>query len=351
MSDRVESVLSCPLPITNYKNILLGHGSGGKLSADLTKRIFLSQFENPYLEPLNDAAVFDVNGTKFAFTTDSYVVNPIFFPGGDIGKLAVNGTINDLAVSGAKPLYISAAFILEEGSPIEDLWRVVLSMKGACEETGVLLVTGDTKVVNKGKGDKIFINTSGIGIVQKDVEISSDKARPGDKVILSGAVGVHGIAIMSVREGIEFETEIQSDTSPLTSLVMDMLGVSTRIKCMRDPTRGGVASALNEIASSSKVGIRIDENKIPITREVKAVCEILGLDPLYVANEGKLVAIVEGEDAERIVGRMRSNPLGREASVIGEVTSDHPSMVFMKSKIGGTRVVDMLTGEQLPRIC
>jgi hydrogenase expression/formation protein HypE len=351
MSEKAEFVLSCPLPITDYKNILLGHGSGGKLSADLIKKIFLSQFENSYLEPLNDSATFDLNGTKLAFTTDSYVVNPIFFPGGDIGRLAVNGTVNDLAVSGAKPLYISAAFILEEGFPVEDLWKVVLSMKGACEEAGVLLVTGDTKVVDKGKGDKIFINTSGLGIVQRDVKISSDRAKPGDKVILSGAIGVHGIAIMSTREGLDFETQILSDTAPLTSLVMDMLDVSTKINCMRDPTRGGVASTLNEIASSSKAGIRIDENKIPITREVRGACEMLGLDPLYVANEGKLIAVVDKDDDERIVEKMRTNPLGRDAVIIGEVTSDHPGIVLMKTKIGGMRVVDMLTGEQLPRIC
>ncbi len=351
MSERVEFVLSCPLPITDYKNILLGHGSGGKLSADLIKKIFLSQFKNPYLGPLNDAAVFEVNGTRLAFTTDSYVVNPIFFPGGDIGKLAINGTINDLAVSGARPLYISAAFILEEGFPIENLWKIVLSMKSACEESGVLLVTGDTKVVDKGKGDKVFINTSGIGIVEKDIQISSDRARPGDKVILSGAIGLHGIAILSVREGLEFETQIISDTAPLTPLVMDMLSVSTKIHCMRDPTRGGIASALNEIASSSKVGIRIEENKIPIPREVQGACEMLGLDPLYVANEGKLIAIVDREDAECIVKKMKAHALGREAAVIGEVLDDHPGIVFMKTRIGSTRVVDMLTGEQLPRIC
>lgn len=351
MPELPEFVLSCPLPITDYKNILLGHGSGGKLSADLIKKIFLSQFENPYLGPLNDSAVFDVNGTRFAFTTDSYVVNPIFFPGGDIGRLAVNGTINDLAVSGAKPLYISAAFILEEGFPIEDLWRVVVSMGEACKEAGVLLVTGDTKVVDKGKGDKIFINTSGIGVVQKGIQISSDGAKPGDRVILSGTVGVHGIAIMSTREGLDFETQVLSDTAPLTSLVTDMLDVSTKINCMRDPTRGGVASTLNEIASSSRVGIRIDENKIPITREVKGACEMLGLDPLYVANEGKLIAVVDKDDAELMVEKMRTNPLGREAAIIGEVTSNHPGIVIMKTKIGGMRVVDMLTGEQLPRIC
>lgn len=351
MSEKAEFILSCPLPITNYKNILLGHGSGGKLSADLTKKIFLSQFDNPYLGPLNDGAVFEVNGTRFAFTTDSYVVSPIFFPGGDIGRLAVNGTVNDLAVSGAKPLYISAGFILEEGLPMEDLWKVVVSMKSACEEAGVMLVTGDTKVVDRGKADKIFINTSGIGVVENGVEVSANRAKPGDKVILSGAIGVHGIAIMSVREGLEFETQILSDTAPLVSLIGDMLDTSKKINCMRDPTRGGVASTLNEIASSSHVGIRIEEKKLPIPREVKGACEMLGLDPLYVANEGKLIAIVDREDAESIVEKMRANPLGREAIIIGEVISEHPGIVFMKTKIGGTRVVDMLTGEQLPRIC
>ncbi len=292
-----------------------------------------------------------MNGTRFAFTTDSYVVNPIFFPGGDIGELAVNGTVNDLAVSGARPLYLSAGFILEEGFPMEELWRVVLSMKKACEEAGVLLVTGDTKVVDRGKADKVFINTSGVGIVERDVRISSDGAKPGDKVILSGSIGVHGIAIMSVWEGLEFETQILSDTAPLTSIVRDMLDVSIKISCMRDPTRGGVASALNEIASSSKVGIRIDENKIPITREVRGACEMLGLDPLYVANEGKLIAIVDSDVAEGVVEKMKANLLGREAAIIGEVIGDHPGIVFMKTRIGGTRVVDMLTGEQLPRIC
>jgi len=351
MSENVEFALSCPLPRTDYKKVLLGHGSGGKLSADLVRNVFLPQFKNPYLEPLNDAAIFEVHGARLAFTTDSYVVTPPFFPGGDIGKLAVNGTINDLAVSGAKPLYLSAAFILEEGFPIEDLWRIALSMKKACEDAGVLLVTGDTKVVDKGKGDKIFINTSGVGLVERNIQTSSDRARPGDKIILSGAIGIHGIAIMSVREGLEFETQILSDTAPLTSLVMDMLRVSTNIHCMRDPTRGGIASALNEIAISSKMGIRIDEGKIPITREVRGACEMLGLDPLYVANEGKLLAIVDREDADGIVEAMRANILGREAAVIGEVIRDHPGLVFMKTRIGGTRVVDMLAGEQLPRIC
>ncbi|MGQ0793270.1 MAG: hydrogenase expression/formation protein HypE [Deltaproteobacteria bacterium] len=352
MSEKAELfTLSCPMPMTNYKKVLLGHGSGGKLSADLMKKIFLPQFGNPLLSPLNDAASLEINGARLAFTTDSYVVSPIFFPGGDIGELAVNGTVNDLAVSGAKPLYISAGFILEEGFPMEDLWRIVVSMKTAADIAGVQLVTGDTKVVDRGKADKIFINTSGLGVIERELRISADAAKPGDRVILSGAIGIHGIAIMSVREGLEFETKILSDTASLAALVSDMLSVSLEIRCMRDPTRGGVASALNELAASSRVGIRIEESKIPITREVKGACETLGLDPLYVANEGKLIAIVARDAADSIVKKMRENPLATDAVVIGEITAEHPGIVFMKTRIGGTRVVDMLTGEQLPRIC
>ncbi|MGH7884540.1 MAG: hydrogenase expression/formation protein HypE [Thermodesulfobacteriota bacterium] len=351
MSKKNSFKLSCPLPLFDYKNILLGHGGGGKQSADLTKKLFISQFDNPLLNMLNDSAVFEINGTRLAFTTDSYVVNPIFFPGGNIGNLAVNGTINDLAVSGAKPLYISAGFILEEGFEIDKLWVIVQSMKMACDEAGVLLVTGDTKVVDRGKADKVFINTSGVGVIEKDIIVSSDRARPGDKVILSGSIGVHGIAIMSAREGLDFETKSISDTSPLNSLISDMLNVTTKINCMRDPTRGGVASTLNEIASSSKVGIRIEEKKIPINPEVRGACEMLGLDPLYVANEGKLIAVVDSEVADQVVECMRNNPLGREAVIIGEIISEHPGILFMKTKIGGTRVVDTLIGEQLPRIC
>ena len=337
--------------IPQNKYILLGHGSGGKMTAELIKNLFLPCFYNPYLEKLDDQAVLQLDGLRLAFTTDSFVVTPIFFPGGDMGKLAINGTINDLAMSGARPLYISAAFILEEGLPIEELKRIVASMKEACEEAGVALVTGDTKVVDKGSGDKIFITTSGIGIIEKDVNISTCMARPGDKVILSGSIGEHGIAIMSKREGLGFEGGIKSDTAPLNSLVRDMLEATTDIHCLRDPTRGGIATSLNEIATQSKVGIVINEASIPIREEVMGACEILGLDPLYVANEGKLIAIVGAAVADEVLRIMRKNRYGRDAAIIGEVVGEHPKMVLMRTEIGGTRVVDMMVGEQLPRIC
>jgi hydrogenase expression/formation protein HypE len=346
-----EFNLNCPTPISNYDKILLGHGSGGKLTSELIKNIFLPAFENPYLAELGDQAVINLNGLKIAFTTDSYVVNPIFFPGGDIGELAVNGTVNDLAVGGARPLFISAGFILEEGFPISDLCKIVESMKKACACAGVILVTGDTKVVEKGKGDKIFINTSGIGIIEKEIEISPRKVKPGDKILINGPIGLHGIAILSKREGIEFEVEIESDTAPLNSLVADILSVSGNIHWMRDPTRGGVSSALNELAQSAKLGIEIWESEIPIPEPVKAACEMLGLDPLYVANEGKLIAVVSNDDAEKVLEAMRDNPLGKEAKIIGEITEEHPGVVLMKTLVGGKRVVDMLAGEQLPRIC
>jgi len=346
-----EFNLNCPTPISNYDKILLGHGSGGKLTSELIKNIFLPAFENPYLAELGDQAVINLNGLKIAFTTDSYVVNPIFFPGGDIGELAVNGTVNDLAVGGARPLFISAGFILEEGFPISDLFKIVESMKKACARAGVILVTGDTKVVEKGKGDKIFINTSGLGIIEKEIEISPRKVKPGDKILINGPIGLHGIAILSKREGIEFEVEIESDTAPLNSLVADILSVSGNIHWMRDPTRGGVSSALNELAQSAKLGIEIWESEIPIPEPVKAACEMLGLDPLYVANEGKLIAVVSNDDAEKVLEAMRANPLGKEAKIIGEITDEHPGVVLMKTLVGGKRVVDMLAGEQLPRIC
>lgn len=300
---------------------------------------------------LNDAAVFRAGGARLAMTTDSFVVDPIFFPGGDIGELAVYGTVNDLAVSGARPRFLSAAFILEEGLPLQDLSRIVASMKRACDEAGVALVTGDTKVVNRGKGDKVFVNTTGIGVIERHIEISADRARPGDKVLLSGAIGAHGVAIMLAREEIDFERPILSDTAPLNGLVEDMLRASLDIHCMRDLTRGGLASALNEIALSSRVGFRIHEDRIPIQDEVKGACEILGLDPLHVANEGKLVAVVEPVQAEKILASMRQNGRGREAALIGEVVDDHPGRVVMKTGVGGLRIVDMLAGEQLPRIC
>ncbi len=348
--DRTAGV-SCPIPITDYKSVLLAHGGGGRLTQQMIQKMFLPSFRNEFLEPLHDGAIISFNGVKLAFTTDSYVVNPIFFPGGDIGGLAVNGTVNDLAMCGARPLYLSAAFIIEEGFPMEDLWRVVLSMQSASQKAGVSLVTGDTKVVDRGKGDQIFINTSGVGLIEPGVDIHPKRAKAGDKIILNGPIALHGIAIMSVREGLEFETRIESDTAALNDLVMTMFDASKEIHLLRDPTRGGLAGALNEIAESAQVGISITEDRILVGEEVKGACEILGLDPLYVANEGKLIAFVDPATTDRVLAAMRRHPLGKEAAVIGEVVDDHAGTVVMKSRIGGFRVVDMLSGEQLPRIC
>jgi hydrogenase expression/formation protein HypE len=342
---------SCPLPISDHKEIVLAHGSGGKMTHRLIEKMILPAFGNPLLEPLHDGAIFSIGSTKLAFSTDSYVVKPIFFPGGDIGKLAVHGTVNDLAMCGARPLYLSAAFIVEEGFLMQDFWHVVQSMREAADAAGVSLVTGDTKVVDRGKGDQIFINTSGIGLVEEGVDIRPNRARVGDKIIVSGEIATHGIAIMSVREGLEFETEIASDTAPLNGLVDAIFQATKNIHVLRDPTRGGVTSALTEIAESAHVGIRLDQHALPISQEVQGACEILGLDPLYVANEGKLLAVVAKDDAENVLSAMRRHPLGEKAAIIGEVVEAHPGMVTMKTHIGGTRVVDMLSGEQLPRIC
>jgi hydrogenase expression/formation protein HypE len=355
---------SCPLPVFEHKQIVLGHGSGGKLTAELIERVFLPAFANPALNKLDDQAVLQVNGARLAFTTDSFVVTPIFFPGGDIGRLAVNGTINDLAMSGARPLYLATAFILEEGLAAEDLQRIVQSMRDAAVDAGVQLVTGDTKVVNRGKGDKVFITTTGIGIIEKRVNISADRAQPGDQIIVSGFVGDHGIAIMSKRENLEFEGAIESDCAPLHGLVAAMLDCAEDssttidgsmsagpIHCLRDPTRGGVATTLNEIGTRSRVGMKLVEAKIPVREGVKGACELLGLDPLYVANEGKLVAIVAKDCADAVLGRMREHPLGTNAEIIGEIVAEHPGMVLMKTEVGGTRVLDIMFGEQLPRIC
>ena len=348
-----ESLLgvSCPLPITNYKEIVLAHGSGGTLSRQLVDKIILPQFRNELLEPLHDGAIFSLGEQRLAFTTDSFVVNPIFFPGGDIGKLAIYGTINDLAMCGARPRYLSASFILEEGLPMEDFWRVVQSMRAAADDAKVALVTGDTKVVDRGKADKIFINTSGIGVVPAGLNIHPARAQVGDKIIINGPIAVHGIAIMSVREGLEFETEIASDTAPLHELVEALIAAKIDLHVLRDPTRGGVTSALVEIAQSARLGMLLDEAAIPISEEVKGACEILGLDPLYVANEGKFIAIVAKEDADAALAALRSHLSGKEAAIIGEVVQQHPGMVMMRTRVGGTRVVDMLSGEQLPRIC
>ncbi|MDQ3021075.1 MAG: hydrogenase expression/formation protein HypE [Bacteroidota bacterium] len=346
-----ELLGSCPVPITNYKKIMLAHGSGGKLTHQLIQKMMLPEFNNEILEPLHDGAVFSVNGVRMAFSTDSFVVDPIFFPGGDIGELAVNGTVNDIAMCGAKPLYLSAGFIIEEGFLMEDLWHIVQSMQRAAKNAGVLLVTGDTKVVDRGKGDKIYINTSGIGIIDEGVNIHPSQVKTGDRIIVSGSIAVHGIAIMSVREGLEFESEIVSDTAALNSLVDTILNVSKDIHMLRDPTRGGVTSALTEIAESTGMGVYLEETKIPINEDVKGACEILGLDPLYVANEGKLIAVVPAEICDDVLNAMRAHLLGKESAVIGEIVTDHPGMVMMKTAVGGTRVVDMLSGEQLPRIC
>ncbi|MCO5067804.1 MAG: hydrogenase expression/formation protein HypE [Kiritimatiellae bacterium] len=335
----------------DHKEIVLPHGAGGKLSQRLIQNIILPQFRNEFLQPLHDGAILSIHGARLAFSTDSYVVNPLFFPGGDIGDLAVNGTVNDLAMCGAQPLYLSAAFIIEEGLPMDDLWRIVQSMRRAADRAGVALVTGDTKVVDRGKGDKIFINTSGIGFIPEGRAIQPGRAAVGDKILISGQIAVHGIAIMSVREGLEFETEIASDTAPLNSLVEALFAASDNLHVLRDPTRGGATSALSEIAEAAQVGIRLNEASLPISEEVKGACEILGLDPLYVANEGKLLAFVPANDADAVLAAMRAHPLGRDAAIIGEVVAEHPRFVTMKTRVGGTRVVEMLSGEQLPRIC
>ncbi len=351
MSTKTVAEFTCPAPLAAKDTILLGHGSGGKLSAELVRDIFLPAFHNPMLAHLDDQAIVDVNGQRLAITTDSFVVKPLFFPGGDVGSLAVHGTINDLAMGGATPLFLSTAFILEEGFPIEQLKRIVTSMQEAAASAQVQIVTGDTKVVEKGKGDGIFINTTGIGLVPEGIELSADRARPGDKVLISGSIGDHGIAILAQREGLEFETEIRSDSAALHTLVADMLGVSREIRCMRDPTRGGVSSTLNEIAQQSRVGIELDETSLPIHEQVRGACELLGLDPLYVANEGKLIAIVAPDAAEALLSSMKSHPLGTETQIIGTVTEKDPGLVTMRTPLGTSRVVDMLAGDQLPRIC
>ena len=330
--------------------VLLAHGSGGKLSHDLIEKSFVPAFGNPILNKLDDSAVFEFSG-RLAFTTDSFIVSPIFFPGGDIGKLAVCGTVNDLAMSGAIPLYLSLSFIIEEGFLIDDLKKIVNSIYQAADEAGVKIVTGDTKVVNQGSADKLFINTSGIGIVPPGVNISAANAIPGDKVILSGGLGNHGIAVLSQREGLKFQVPITSDCAPLNKLVAEILEISANIHCLRDPTRGGLATTLNDFAKQSQVGIRIEEEKIPVHKAVSAVCELLGFDPLYIANEGKLVAVVGRDDADKVLAKMRQNQYGTEAAVIGEVVNEHPGQVVMKTGLGASRIIDMPVGELLPRIC
>ena len=342
---------SCPLPLRDYPNIILGHGGGGKLSSELIEHLFMPAFANDTLAQLGDASVVTLGGLRIALTTDSFVVKPLFFPGGSIGDLAINGTVNDLVMRGAKPLYLTTGFIVEEGLSMSMLGGIVERMKAAAHTAGVAIIAGDTKVVDKGHGDGVFINTTGLGLIPDGIEISPDNARPGDRVIVSGTIGDHGMAIMSVREGLEFETLIQSDCAALNSLVDTMLGVTRDLHVLRDPTRGGMASALNEIAKSSRVGVALDERSLPVTPAVAAACELLGMDPLYVANEGKLIAIVPPDSADALVERMRQHPLGVNAAIIGQVVEQHPGVVVARTGIGGTRVVDMQIGEQLPRIC
>jgi len=329
----------------------MSHGGGGRAMAQLIDELFVRHFDNELLARGDDHAAFDVTAGRMVMSVDGHVISPLFFPGGDIGSLAVHGTVNDVAVSGARPLYLSAGFILEEGFPLADLERIVVSMAAAAREAQVPVVTGDTKVVERGKGDGVFITTTGIGVVPRGVEIAGSLARPGDRVLVSGTLGDHGVAIMSSRENLSFETSIESDSAALHGLIADMIGEVDSIHCLRDPTRGGLATTLNELASQSGVGIRLDEDAIPVKPAVEAACELLGLDPLYVANEGKLVCIVAADDAERTLEIMRNHPLGRGAAIIGEVVDDPHGFVQMQTSFGGNRVLDWLSGEQLPRIC
>jgi len=351
MESELKSGFVCPIPIEQYPNILLAHGGGGTLTHQLIEKMFLPAFTNSMLGARHDGAIFESHSQRFAFTTDSYVVRPLFFPGGDIGTLAVNGTVNDLAMCGARPLYLSAGFILEEGLPMDTLWRVVQSMKRSAEEARVQLITGDTKVVDRGKGDGIFINTAGIGVVESNLAISPASVQHGDVILLSGDIGRHGIAIMAAREGLEFESTLLSDCAPLAGIVLDLLAAGIEVHCLRDLTRGGLASALVEIAEAARLHLQIDEREIPVIEDVKGACEILGFDPLYVANEGRFISFVPASEAERALQRLRAHPLGWQAGIIGTAMNDSPGLVTMRSCIGATRVVDMLSGEQLPRIC
>ncbi|MBI4396063.1 MAG: hydrogenase expression/formation protein HypE [Elusimicrobia bacterium] len=341
----------CPIPISQYPAVLLAHGGGGKLMHELIDKMFVPAFGSSALQSSRDSAVLDLPGTRLAFTTDSYVVRPLFFPGGDIGDLAVNGTVNDLAMSGARPLYLSAGFVIEEGLPMETLWRVVQSMKEAAERAHVQIVTGDTKVVDRGKGDGLYINTSGVGAVEHAQTIAPERVRAGDALIVNGDIGRHGIAVMALREGLEFESAIESDTAPLADLVLSLLSGGIEVHALRDLTRGGLASALNEIASASGVSVSVEEKAIPVREDVRGACEMLGFDPLYVANEGRLAAFVKAEDAARALSVMRAHPQGAGAALIGRAADEPGAPVTLVSRIGTRRIVDMLSGEQFPRIC
>jgi len=343
---------SCPLPLADYPTIVMGHGGGGKLGNELVEHLFLPAFRNPALENLGDAAVLETGGAKLAMSTDSFVVQPLFFPGGSIGELAVNGTVNDLAVSGAVPKFLSASFILEEGFELAQLAAIVSDMAKAAATAGVQIVTGDTKVVERGHGDGCYITTAGIGVLRSDIQVGPHRARPEDAVIVSGTLGDHGMAIMSVREGLEFESQIRSDCAALNGMIAEVLdAVGASVHAMRDPTRGGLASTLNEIAHSSNVGVVIDEVSVPVRPEVQSACELLGLDPVYVANEGKVVFFVAPEAAERVLAILRAHPLGKDAARIGHVTSEHKHMLVARTGMGANRVIPTMIGEQLPRIC
>ena len=342
---------SCPLPIMDHNTIQMAHGAGGKLSALLIEKLFLPRFGNQTLDKLEDQAILPRPTGRLAFTTDSFVVDPIFFPGGDIGDLAVNGTVNDICMCGAKPLYLSVAFILEEGLPLETLHRILLSMEKAARAAGIMIVTGDTKVVNRGKCDQIFINTSGFGVIPEGVNISATNLQHGDKVIVSGTVADHGMAVMTSREGLSFQSRVKSDTAALNDIVYSILKVSKNVHAMRDPTRGGLATSLNEFARASYMGITLQENAVPVKPEVSGACEILGIDPLYVANEGKLVVVVPDNIAAAVLAAMRQHPLGRESAIIGEVVDENPGLVTMRTGLGAQRIVDMPVGDLLPRIC
>ena len=351
ISDGNINGLQCPVPVQNYPHVILGHGGGGRLSAELIEQLFVPALGSEHLEPLSDAAVRPFPPGRLAFTTDSYVVQPLFYPGGNIGSLAVHGTINDLAMSGARPLYLSAGFILEEGLPLPLLQQIAAAMGAAARKAGVAIITGDTKVVQRGHGDGCYINTAGVGVVPAAVQLQSAAARPGDVVLVSGTLGDHGMAIMSVREGLQFESPIVSDSAPLHDLVAKMVAASPAIRALRDPTRGGLAACLNEIAQAADVGIVLEEASIPVLPAVAAACELLGFDPLLVANEGKLVAVVAAEAADAVLAVMQSDPLGRQSAKIGTVVANHRRVVVARTAIGASRIVTCPLGEQLPRIC
>ncbi|WP_445082268.1 hydrogenase expression/formation protein HypE [Candidatus Frackibacter sp. WG13] len=333
------------------EEILLSHGSGGKLTQNLIDEIFIKELDNEILRSKNDAAILDLEGERLAFTTDSFVINPIFFPGGNIGELAVCGTVNDLATSGAIPKYLSLSLIIEEGLPITELKQVIKSVSETAKKAGVKIVTGDTKVVAKGEADKLYINTTGVGSLSTKLNISADRAKPGDMILVNGNLGEHGIAVLSERKGLEFETIVKSDTAPLSGLVSDILEVTDQVKVLRDPTRGGLATTLNEIAEASQVGIKLQEDKLPISETVEAASQMLGLDPLYLANEGKLIVIVPEEEVEDVLEAMQKSEYGVKSAIIGQVTADEPGRVVLENNFGASRVLDMLTGEMLPRIC